>query len=273
MSVLTSVTAPAGHGDELGAERSGAGPRPGGCGLPGHGNFPPHPGFHLLLSLSPPPLSVSGPRPSARPGAARCPGADALPHRPDGAGVSPSTSKSRPEPVVVAVQQLVEDASDVFRVEVPPVALAPQRLLDAAGEASPAVSAPLQRARQTRSPRGEQGRRGGPVTPRWPPHAEGTLWGPGRWVHSPHSDADPSDEQSHASGLREDAQVPSDPSPGASLGAHPSPVGRRLRRVRTQSPAGSAPSPRPSAVLCPCWAGGGGCGCARPPVPPPLSPM
>lgn len=62
----------------------------------------------------------------------RCPGADALPHRPDGAGVSPSTSKSRPEPVVVAVQQLVEDASDVFRVEVPPVALAPQRLLDAA---------------------------------------------------------------------------------------------------------------------------------------------
>lgn len=155
MSVLTSVTAPAGHGDELGAERSGAGPRPGGCGLPGHGNFPPHPGFHLLLSLSPPPLSVSGPRPSARPGAARCPGADALPHRPDGAGVSPSTSKSRPEPVVVAVQQLVEDASDVFRVEVSPVALAPQRLLDAAGEASPAVSAPLQRARQTRSPRGE----------------------------------------------------------------------------------------------------------------------
>lgn len=82
-----------------------------------------------------PPLhhpAVSGPRPSASPGAARCQGADALPHRPDGAGVSPSTSKSRPEPVVVAVQQLVEDASDVFRVEVPPVALAPQRLLDAA---------------------------------------------------------------------------------------------------------------------------------------------
>lgn len=136
--------------------RSGAGPGPdpGAAGCRGTGTFLRIPVF-TSSSPSLPPLAVSGPRPSARPGAARCPGADALPHRPDGAGVSPSTSKSRPEPVVVAVQQLVEDASDVFRVEVPPVALAPQRLLDAAGEASPAVSAPLQRARQTRSPRGE----------------------------------------------------------------------------------------------------------------------
>lgn len=140
-------------------------------------------------------------------------------------------------------------------------------------EASSAVSVPFQPTRQTRARRGEQGRRGGPVTPRWPLRVEGMLWGPGRCVHSPHSDADPSDEQSHASGLREDAQVPSDPSPGASLGSHPSSLGRRLRRVRTRSPAGSAPSPRSSAALCPCWASGGGCGCAHPPVPPPLSPM
>lgn len=44
----------------------------------------------------------------------------------------PATSKARSEPVVVAVQELVEDASDVFRVGVRPVALAAQRLRHAA---------------------------------------------------------------------------------------------------------------------------------------------
>lgn len=55
--------------------------------------------------------------------------------------------------------------------------------------------------------------------------------GAGAGAHSPHSDAYPGDEQSHASGLCEDAQVPSDPSTGAGVGAHPSPLGQALRRA------------------------------------------
>lgn len=201
----------------------------------------------------------------------------------------PSTSKSRPEPVVVAVQQLVEDPSDVFRVEVPRVALAPQRLLYAARRCgsrrqpprlSPRAPVPApQPSRRTR-PCGEtgpqrsaeEGRGLGPPSPA-PPGcggARGRLWGPvglgaggsrGGAAHSPHSDACPGDEQSHASGTCEDVvRCPQTRQlEQASVLILPFPLGQGLRRVRrSESPAGSPPSPWSSAALCPRW-GGGGC--------------
>lgn len=126
MSVLTSVTAPARHGDELGAS--------GTAGLPrqsrrGTGNFPPLPPASWV---SPPPSAGTGPS-SPRP-LGRAPLAPESPRSsPRTAPREPElTSKSRSEPVVVAVQQLVEDPGDVFRVQVPAVSLGPQRLVQAA---------------------------------------------------------------------------------------------------------------------------------------------
>lgn len=207
----------------------------------------------------------------------------------------PSTSKSRPEPVVIAVQQLVEDPSDVFRVEVPPVALRPQRLLHAVrrGEsrrqpargARAAVPSP-QPSRQTRAcggtgPRGraEAGRGPGRSSPapqgglRAPLGVGGVGAGTGR-AHSPHGDAQPGDEQSHASGMCEDAQVPSDPSTGASAGAHPSllpsplgraPAGWGYRRVRRAHPLRRGPGPASARG----GEAGGACGRVCPSDPPP----
>lgn len=80
-------------------------------------------------------------------------------------------------------------------------------------------------------------------------------------AHSPHSDACPGDEQSHASGTCEDVvRCPQTRQlEQASVLILPFPLGQGLRRVRrSESPAGSPPSPWSSAALCPRW-GGGGC--------------
>lgn len=157
----------------------------------------------------------------------------------------PSTSKSGSEPVVVAVQQLVEDPSDVFRVEVRAVAPVPQRLLHAAsrGESrlslraglvplprtsalepgsypsrarclSPRLNPPSKLAPAKEPvPRGQQRRqRAHPLLVCSSGQRQGSRGASGigranlrlEVAHSPHSDAYPGDEQSHASGMCED---------------------------------------------------------------------
>lgn len=125
----------------------------------------------------------------------------------------------------------------------PPSPWAPSALFRLRGEAGPAVS-PSRWARASPRPPPEPSRSSGACRGTGPGGEERRAEGSGpvasvlraaaglegavssRWgwegsAHSPHSDAHPGDEQSHASGTRGDAQVLSAPSTGASVRAHP----------------------------------------------------
>lgn len=276
------------------AQHRGCPARP--SGVSRRGNFPPLPPASWV---SPPPscrirdgtLLPAPARATPATGSRRAPSRPPPPSRvlsgsPRGREF-PSTSKSRSEPVVVAVQQLVEDPTDVFRVEVRPVTLAPQRLLHAArrGESrrqpprlspsaglapsSPRLSPPAKLAPvEEPAPRGEQRREEGPAPPRLLLRAAAGFEGAFRGVGG---------ELTHLTATQTQAMSRAMPQvcaktlrcpqtrqlEQASVLILPSPLGQGLRRVRiSESPAGSPPSPSSSAVLCPGW-GGGGVGVCR----------